>query len=110
MDKVLLRYVRNRQKEPVGCVAAVLNSDGVVKIGHCLVHDQDRKSINSKPQIRALAISRALTGYTGVLPHSVKSDLDEIVKRAKSYFKDADFMDFNFEIADEDVPEVMEHI
>ena len=91
-NNVIFQYVRNRRREKVGVVAAMLRSDGLIGFGYSLC--AKTKGDNFDP-VRALEIA---LGRAENFPHfkckeipqSVNNDWAIIHDRACRYFKGAD--------------------
>jgi len=87
MENTLIKYIRNREDEPIGAVAAVRIGDSV-GVSCCLVHKTDREHISTKEQVRSQAISRAVLAKPfPIIPRSISGEYEKMLRRAQSYFK-----------------------
>lgn len=91
MSKVLIKYVRDRKKNPVGVVTAFVHNDDI-HYGWSLVNRKAGDRWNREYGLN-LAVSRgepltqiALDALGNKIPQSVSKELTNMVYRAKSYF------------------------
>lgn len=89
--KTLIKYVRDRKKQPIGVVTAFIEN-GDIHYGWSLLNRRDNDKWDKQIGLN-LALSRAvplneiaLKALGHEIPQSVSKDLTSMVYRAKSYF------------------------
>jgi hypothetical protein len=78
------KYTRNRRGDLNGVVLATKNITGQPAYGWALCRKGDKFD---KQFGLNIALNRALVGSSARVPHSIRSEFDEIQKRGVRYFK-----------------------
>ncbi len=86
---MMLQYIRDNKKRKIGVLVALLSPEGKIVIGHSKWHRKLDKKYNIE-RGRQVAIERAEKDSTTSPALSFKDDYFKFVRRARSYFKDAE--------------------
>jgi len=86
---MIVQYVRDRRRKPIGCVVAIKHKDGRVILGVSLHNPKDKWD---KDLALAIAIGRSYcNGFMPKVPHSkqkyVMNTVIDVMERSKRYFK-----------------------
>lgn len=84
-SNTLIKYVRNKKRNPRGVILSLKLPNGQHSIGWSLCCPKDTFD---KRQGILLAMGRAVASMNGgAIPHSIRGDIEEMKKRAARYYK-----------------------
>jgi len=88
-NKMIVQYVRDSRRNPIGCVVAIKHEDGRIILGVSLHNPKDKWDRDLAVKI---AIGRSYCdGVMPEVPHSkqkyVMSAMLDVIERSKRYFK-----------------------
>lgn len=82
------KFLRDKQGNPIGLVAATQGASGDVTVGWSFVAKQDRKQGRiSKQRSWEIALGRAVNGTDATCPAALDPIVTEIRERAARYFR-----------------------
>jgi hypothetical protein len=84
-DTMLVEYVRDRKRNPIGAVIGVRNHKDV-SVGWSLTNRKAGDRFDKDMAIK-IALGRAVEGTNKALPHTVAPIFNKMVERAKRYFQ-----------------------